>query len=81
MEQRLKSLWKLGTDSSFSIWVSLAGFPITRIDPGTDKVVQQFWGAGGGAIQFGLGSVWLSNVHEGTLWRLDPKRIAATLAE
>jgi len=64
-----------------SIWVTLAGFPITRIDPGTDKVVQQFWGTGGGAIQFGLGSVWLSNVHEGTLWRLDPKRIAATLAE
>jgi virginiamycin B lyase len=64
-----------------SIWVTLAGFPITRIDPGTDKVVQQFWGTGGGAIHFGLGSVWLSNLHERTLWRLDPKRIAATLAE
>ena len=64
-----------------SIWVTLAGFPISRIDPKTDKVVQQFWGSGGGVIGFGLGSVWLSNLHEGTLWRLDPKRIAATLAE
>ena len=64
-----------------SVWVSLAGFPVTRIDPQTDKVVQQFWGTGGGVIQVGVGSVWLSNLHEGTFWRLDPKRIAATLAE
>ena len=64
-----------------SIWVTLTGFPITRIDPVSEKVVQQFWGAGGGAIQFGKGSVWLTNVQDGTLWRIDPKRIMATLAE
>lgn len=64
-----------------SIWVTLTGFPITRIDPATEKVVQQFWGPGGGAIQFGHGSVWLTNNQNGTLWRLDPKRIIATLAE
>ena len=64
-----------------SIWVTLTGFPITRIDPVSEKVVQQFWGAGGGAIQFGAGSVWLTNLPEGTLWRLDPKRIFATLPE
>ncbi len=64
-----------------SIWVTLTGFPITRIDPVSEKVVQQFWGPGGGAIQFGQGSLWLTNLQEGTLWRLDPKRILATLAE
>jgi hypothetical protein len=64
-----------------SVWVTLPGFPITRIDPVSEKVVQQFWGAGGGAIQFGQGSVWLTNLQQGTLWRIDPKRIAATLAE
>ncbi|HLK67817.1 MAG TPA: hypothetical protein VKU19_30505 [Bryobacteraceae bacterium] len=64
-----------------SVWVTLAGFPLTRIDPATDKVVQQFYGEGGGAIHFGVNSVWLSNLKENTLWRLDPKRIAATLAE
>jgi hypothetical protein len=64
-----------------SVWVTLTGFPITRIDPVSEKVVQQFWGAGGGAIQFGQGSLWLTNLQEGTLWRIDPKRIAATLAE
>jgi virginiamycin B lyase len=64
-----------------SVWVSQAGFPLTRIDPLTDKVVQQFWGAGGGMVQFGLGSVWLGNVADGKLWRVDPKRVMATLAE
>ena len=64
-----------------SIWVTLEGFPLTRIDPQTEKVVQQFWGAGGGAIQTGAGALWLSNTREGTLWRLDPKRVQATLAE
>jgi hypothetical protein len=64
-----------------SIWVTLPGFPLSRIDPVTEKVVQQFWGPGGGAIQFGQNSVWLTNVQEGTLWRIDPKRIFATLAE
>jgi hypothetical protein len=64
-----------------SIWVTLPGFPITRIDPVTEKVAQQFWGPGGGAIQFGQNSVWLTNLQEGTFWRIDPKRIFATLAE
>jgi streptogramin lyase len=64
-----------------SIWVTLEGFPLTRIDPNTEKVVQQFWGAGGGAIQLGANALWLSNTREGTLWRLDPKRVQATLAE
>ena len=64
-----------------SLWVTLPRFPITRIDPVTEKVAQQFVGPGGGAIQFGQGSVWLTNLHEGTLWRIDPKRIVATLAE
>lgn len=63
------------------VWVTVDGFPLTRIDPATDKVVQQFWGEGGGAIQFGFNSIWLSNLKSGTLWRIDPKRVQATLAE
>jgi streptogramin lyase len=64
-----------------SVWVTQPGFPITRIDPQTEKVAQQFFGDGGGAIQFGFGSIWLVNSQHGTVSRLDPKRIAATLAE
>jgi len=64
-----------------SVWVTQDGFPLTRIDPQTDKVAQQFWGPGGGAIQFGAGALWISNLREKTLWRVDPKRVLATLAE
>jgi streptogramin lyase len=64
-----------------SLWTSIPSFPITRIDPAAEKVVQQFWGAGAGVIQTGGGSVWLANARAGQLWKFDPKRIAATLAE
>ena len=63
------------------VWVTLDGFPLTRIDPATEKVAQQFWGEGGGAISFGFNALWLSNLKQGTLWRIDPKRVEATLAE
>jgi streptogramin lyase len=63
------------------VWVTQTGFPITRIDPQTDKVAQQFYGDGGGMVQASANAVWLLNVRQGTLWRIDPKRIAATLAE
>ena len=65
------------------VWVTAPGFPITKISPQLDKekVVQQFAGDGGGMIQFGLNSVWLTNTAYKNVWRIDPKRIAATLAE
>lgn len=64
-----------------SLWITAFEFPISRIDPATDKVVQQFAGEGGDAIRVGLGSVWLSNIRAGNVWRIDPKRIEATLPE
>jgi len=36
---------------------------------------------GGDAIRVGLGSVWLSNLRAGNVWRIDPRRIEATRAE
>lgn len=64
-----------------SVWVTSFEYPITRIDPGSNKVVQQFYGEGGDAIRFGHGFVWLSNLRAGNVWRIDPRRIAATLPE
>ncbi len=63
------------------LWVTLTGFPLTRIDTTTEKVAQQFTGEGGGAVYVGLGSVWLVNTAENKLLRIDPKRVLATLAE
>jgi virginiamycin B lyase len=65
------------------LWVTQTGFPLTRIDPQTDqeRVAQQFWGDGGGLITATPGAIWLSNVNKGSVWRIDPKRVIATLAE
>jgi virginiamycin B lyase len=64
-----------------SAWVTMPGFPISRIDPKTDKVAQQFVGEGGGLIQAASGSIVLTNVKQSTIWRLDPRRVLATLGD
>ena len=64
-----------------SVWVSTTGFPISRIQPATDKVLQQFTGDLGGMVQLGLKSVWLVERKSGKLLRFDPKRIAATISD
>ncbi|MDP9170390.1 MAG: hypothetical protein M3N54_07220 [Acidobacteriota bacterium] len=67
------------------VWVTMTGFPIARIDPTAETVAQQFWGEGGGAITASSGALWLSHLNggpnAGTVWRVDPKLILATLAE
>jgi hypothetical protein len=45
------------------------------------RVVQQFFGEGGDSVRVGLGFVWLSNLRAGNVWRIDPRRIEATLPE
>ena len=64
-----------------SVWVTSFDFPLSRIDPASNKVVQQFVGEGGDAVRVGLGSVWLTNLKGQKVWRIDPRRIEATLAE
>ena len=64
-----------------SVWVTSFDFPLSRIDPASNKVVQQFVGEGGDAVRVGQGSIWLTNLKGQKVWRLDPRRIEATLAE
>jgi virginiamycin B lyase len=64
-----------------SVWVTSFEFPLSRIDPSTNAVAQQFFGKGGDAVRVGLGSVWLSNLEAGTVWRIDPRRVLATLPD
>jgi virginiamycin B lyase len=61
-----------------SVWVTAMEYPLTRIDPATNKVVQQFYGEGGDSVRAGHGSVWLTHLRAGLVWRLDPRRIEAT---
>ena len=57
-----------------SVWATVIQIPITRIDPATNKVTQQWIGTGGDSIRVGHGSVWLTDLFHGKLWRLDPKQ-------
>ncbi len=58
------------------VWATSFGFPLSRIDPKSNQVLQQFVGEGGDAIRAGGGSVWLSNYKFGTEWKIDPKTVA-----
>src|SRR5579864_1684239 len=38
-----------------SVWATVLEFPLTRIDPATNKVAQQFFGPGGDSVRVGTG--------------------------
>ena len=53
-----------------SVWATVFGFPITRIDPAKNKVVQQWTGQGGDSIRYAHGSIWLTFLSGAKVWRL-----------
>jgi len=57
-----------------SLWATVFQIPMTRIDPATNSVVQQWWGTGGDSIRVGHGSIWLTDLAHAKVWRLDPKQ-------
>lgn len=57
-----------------AVWATVFRIPMSRIDPATDTVVQQWTGAGGDSIRIGHGSIWLTDFAHSTVWRLDPKQ-------
>jgi hypothetical protein len=63
------------------VWVTETGFPLTRIDAASETVLQQFYGEGGGAIALSPGAIWLGNIKTKTVWRIDLKRVLATIPE
>ncbi len=58
-----------------AVWVTVFEIPISRIDPDMNMVTHQFAGPGGDAILFAHGSVWLSNLRQQNVWRIDPAKI------
>lgn len=57
-----------------SVWVTMHDVPLTRIDPESNKVVQQWIGPGGDSLRVGLGSIWLTNYKQQNVWRVNPKQ-------
>jgi len=56
-----------------SVWATVFHIPMSRIDPATNTVVQQWTGTGGDSIRVGHGSIWLTDIAHGKVWRIDPK--------
>jgi YVTN family beta-propeller protein len=54
------------------VWATVFTVPITEVDPATNTVVKQWFGNGGDSIRVGHGSVFLSNLRDGNVWRISP---------
>jgi DNA-binding beta-propeller fold protein YncE len=55
------------------IWATVFQVPLSEIDPATNQVVRQWFGPGGDSVRVGHGSVWLCNLREQTVWRINPQ--------
>lgn len=55
-----------------AVWATVIGFPITRIDPSSNKVTAQWAGPGGDSLRIGHGSLWLTDLLKGTIRRFAP---------
>ena len=57
-----------------AVWATIFDIPLTMILVESDEVLHQWVGPGGDAIRFGLGSLWLTDLRNGLLWRIDPPK-------
>ncbi len=58
-----------------AVWATLEQFPVTRIDAATNSNVSQWAGAGGDSVRAGHGSIWLTDLRGGKVWRIDPGKL------
>jgi virginiamycin B lyase len=56
------------------VWATVFEIPISQIDPATNTVVKQWHGPGGDSIRVAHGSVWLSNLRDGNVWRFSSQQ-------
>ena len=62
-----------GGDIAFSdgkIWTSMSKVPLSLVDARLNRLVCQWVGPGGDALNIGHGSIWLTNYHAGTIERI-----------
>jgi len=53
-----------------SVWATVTEFPLTQIDPKTDRVIGQWRGDGGDSVRFAFGTIWLTNLRGEKIWRI-----------
>jgi YVTN family beta-propeller protein len=54
------------------VWATVFQVPISEIDPSTNQVIKQWFGPGGDSIRVAHGSVCLTNLRQGNVWRFSP---------
>ena len=52
-----------------SVWATVFDIPLTQIDSQANKVLRQWVGRGGDSVRFGHDSIWLTDYHNGLIWR------------
>jgi virginiamycin B lyase len=53
-----------------SVWPTVFGVPLTRIDAATNRVMKQWIGKGGDSHRFGFDSLWITDYKKGVLSRI-----------
>ena len=53
-----------------SVWLTIFGVPLTRIDAATNRVVKQWTGKGGDSLRCGFDSIWITDYKKGVLSRI-----------
>ena len=63
-----------------SVWTSVFGVPLSRIDVKTNKLQRQWVGRGGDSLRLGQDSLWLTDSRRGLVWRI-PKEETQSLVQ
>ncbi len=58
-----------------SVWPTVFGVPLTRIDATTNRILKQWVGKGGDSLRFGFDSIWLTDYKKGLLCRISEKQV------
>jgi virginiamycin B lyase len=58
-----------------SVWPTLTGTPVSRIDAIHNTIIRQWRGEGGDSIRSGFGSIWLTSLKTGVVWRISPDNL------
>ena len=58
-----------------SVWPTVFGVPLTRLDATTNKVVRQWVGGGGDSLRYGFDSIWITDYKKGLLARIPLRQV------
>ena len=58
-----------------SVWTTVFGVPLSRIDASTNQVVRQWIGKGGDSLRWGFDSIWITDYKRGLLLRMPKKQL------